>query len=341
MIKLTEKVRTASKREIGRVIAGVSLIILVLIINGFLSFVTMGFDFSKIKTSGYWTNFALLTVSEMAVMLGMYIIQKSKDLKNSKLIDIQEDIKRQRQVVYQTNQVMRAEDWLREVLNYQERLNLFEKIVKINFEKLKLEEPDINDKYYARKKTRFDKQQEQKKFLCKQIEYIKKDRERLQLWNKKDDERYKTLEKELKEAEDYVFSSTKIKHRDIAWSNLLSDMDEEDKRDKGVFFSEKTELSKKMAQYVAIGSITSSFIACLAYPQFNNFGWGAVLSSLITFCILITFMIRGITLSNTIFLKKYYSSLEARKTIYIKMLNDLGLSKVVIETIKKDEKKEG
>lgn len=336
-MKLMDKMRKSSKKDIGRVVAGISLIVLVLILNGFLSFITMKFDISKLTTSGYWANFALLTVSEMAVMLGMYIIQKSKDLKATKITELQENIKEQREVVYETNKVMEAEEWLREVLNYQERLLIFEKIVRNHFETLKLEEPREHDKHYKKKKKKFDKQQETKQFLCKQKEYIKKDRQRVQFLIEGNKEECEKLSKELEQAEDYAFKTTKIKHKDICWCNLLSDINGGETRDASVFFSEKTELTKKIVQYVAVGSITSAFLACLIYPQFVQVGWSAVLSSLITFCVLIVFMLRGISLSNDIILRKYYTSLEKRKSIYIKMLSDLKLSNVIIEKEKKEE----
>ena len=96
-MNIKERINGLSKKDIFRGISALLIIILVLIFNGFMSFITVGFDFSKLSTAEYWANFALLLASEMAVMFGMYLIQKSRDLKNEKITDVQKSIENKRQ----------------------------------------------------------------------------------------------------------------------------------------------------------------------------------------------------------------------------------------------------
>ena len=146
-----------STKEIMQILSGILLIVLVFILNGFLSFVTVGFDFSQLATTAYWANFFILFASEMAVMFGVYIIQKLKDLKNKKITDLQDEVQKKRDIVYGVDKVAQAEDWLREIYNYKEKLLIFERKIKSEYEKLKLEEPKQTAKFYEHKKKVYDK----------------------------------------------------------------------------------------------------------------------------------------------------------------------------------------
>lgn len=324
---------TNNNKDIMRFVSGVFLIVLVFILNGFLSFVTVGFNFENLKTSTYWASFLILMASELAVMFGVYIIQKTKDLQKKKITDLQEDIAKKREIVYGVDKVAEAEDWLRDIYNYKEKLLLFENSLKGKYEKLKMREPNESERLYKRKKSKYDNQQEMKKWILEQLEFVKQDKKRLQhlIANEKE-----LAEQIVFDNEKYAFKTAKIKYRDVYWGNLLSDIEEIKRRESTPFFSEKKELSKDFMRYFGMGLIFSAFISALTYPVFNNVGWQTVVSCLFTSIALITFMVRGVGLSNKIILGKYYKSLEKRKSIYVKMLKDLGISK--IEMVEEDEK---
>lgn len=325
------KIKNKSGREIMQLTSGILLVSLVIILNGFLSFISVGFNFENLKTASYWASFFILFASEMAVMFGVYIIQKMKDLKNNKITDLQTEIQKKRDVIYGVDKVTEAEDWLREIYNYKEKLLIFETNCKNNYEKLKLQEPNSNERFYKFKKKRYDKSLKRKDYLAKQMEYIRLDKKRISLLISKDDEQeIEQLNLQL-DTIDYAFKTAKIKYRDVYWGNLLSDIDEVKKRETTTFFSEKTELSLNFIRYLGFGIITSAFITAIMFPTFNNTGWQTVLSCIVSFIILITFMLRGVLLSHKIILGRYYKALEKRKSIYNKMLKDLGISKIVIE----------
>ena len=80
-----------------------------------------------------------------------------------------------------------------------------------------------------------------------------------------------------------------------------------------------------------MGLIVSALLSALIVPSFTAIGWQTIISMITSLITLILFMARGIGLSKKIILGRYYKSLEQRKSIYNKMLKDLGISKVVIE----------
>ena len=320
-----------SAKEIMQILSGVLLIVLVFILNGFLSFVTVGFDFSQLATSAYWANFFILFASEMAVMFGVYIIQKLKDLKNKKITDLQDEVQKKRDIVYGVDKVAQAEDWLREIYNYKEKLLIFERKIKSEYEKLKLVEPKETDKFYEHKKKIYDKNIIKKDFLTKQMEYIKIAKTRLQLVIKGGDEaEIEKLEKQI-DTNDFAFKTAKIRYKEVYWGDLLSDIEANKYKENSPFFNEKKELSKNIAQYFGMGLIVSALLSALIVPSFTAIGWQTIISMITSLITLILFMARGIGLSKKIILGRYYKSLEQRKSIYNKMLKDLGISKVVIE----------
>lgn len=325
------KAGNKSIKEIMQIVSGILLIALVFVLNGFLSFITVGFDFSKLATTTYWASFFILFASEMAVLFGVYIIQKLKDLKNAKIVELQKEIQTKRDVVYGVDKVGQAEDWLRDVYNYKEKLLIFERKIKGEYEKLKLVEPKESEKYYERKKKKYDKDIEHKEFLAKQMEYIKIAKKRLKLIVAKgSEEEINALEKQI-DTNDFAFRTAKIKYKEVCWGDLLSDIDATKQKDNSPFFNEKKELSRNVMQYFGTGLILSALLSALIVPSFTSIGWQTIVSMVTSLITLILFMIRGIGLSKKVILGRYYKSLEQRKSIYNKMLKDLGISKIVIE----------
>ncbi len=331
MNNLKDKISSINKKDLLRGISGTLIIILVLIANGFMSFITVGFDFSKILTASYWASFSILLASELSVLFGMYLIQKGRDLKKKKITDIQDEIDGQRKTIYALDKVADAENWLKEVYNYQIKLDIYEDKIKSLYEKLHCVDPQKSDKNYDKKKLEFDKTTQKKQELLKQLDYVKKDRKRISLIvNKGDANEISKLSEELN-TDEYKFRTIKLHYKPIYWGNLLSDVEETRTKPASAFFDEKRELTASVMKYVATGLISAGFVSCLIFPTFNSLGWNTVLSLLINLVTLIVFMIKGIGLSNKIILGKYYKALESRKSIYTKMLKDLGISKIVIE----------
>lgn len=335
MGKITESIKVKQKKDLLQMASGITLIILTFIANGFLSFITVGFDFAKIQTTQYWASFSVMFVSEMCVMFGMFIMQRIKDLTHKKITTLQKKIDKQRLTVYGVDKITEAENWLREIYNYREKLILYENKVRKLHSRIILNEPHKNDKNYNKKIEQYNKRKDKRDFYVSQLEYIKKDKERINLLllkNKDDDQlaRINCLNIEL-EAEDYAFRNAKIHYKDVYWGNLLSDIEETRNNNGSPFFSERKELTKNLLKYLGYGMITSSFLAALIFPSFNNVGWQIFINIIVNLITLIFFMARGITLSNRIILGTYYNALEKRNSIYNQMLKDLNISRIVIE----------
>ena len=341
-----QKFTIKQRKDLLQALSGVLMIVLTFIANGFLSFLVVGFDFSKLGTSQYWANFVTLTASEMMVLFGMFIIQRIKDLEQSKITDLQKHIDGRRDTIYQLDKVTEAEEWLREIYNYRERLYLYEDKIKALHSKIILVEPKQDEKGYERKLKKYKELLSKRDYYIKQLEYIKKDKQRISLLisskNGESDELIKLLIKELS-CEEYGFKTANIHYRDVYWGNLLSDIDESKKRDNTPFFDEKKELAKNILKYIGWGLLSSSILSALMFPAFRGWSLATALSMLLNLLVLIWFMARGIALSHKIILGTYYKALEKRKSIYNQMLKDLNLSKIeVVEEVvsikERDEK---
>ena len=318
------------KKELFQTFGGIVIILLTLFANGLLSFIVVGFDFSKILTSQFWANYGLLFVSEMAVMFGVYIIQRTKDLNNQKITNLQTHIDNKRELIYQLDKITEAEEWLRVIYNYREKLLIYEEKIKQIYSKIILEEPKQGCKNYDRLKAKYDKKHELREWCLLQFEFIRKDKERLKLIiNKQDEQRVKILTKEL-ESDKYQFMTAKIKYREVYWGNLLSDIENISKKGDTPFFNQGKELGKNLLMCLAYGMIGTAVIAILTYPAFKSFDLNTVFSMLVNLAMLIFFMVRGYLLSHKVILGTYYVALEKRKSIYNQMLKDLDISKIEI-----------
>ena len=226
-----KKIQIRPNKNFFQTISGIAIIVLVFIVNGFLSFITVGFDFSKLLTSQYWADFSLMTASELVVMFGMYLIQKSKDLENIKITTLQKEISEKRNIVYGVDKVTQAEDWLREIYNYKEKLLIYENKIKQMYERLNIHEPEKSERNYEKKLRQYNKKLARKGFLQQQLDFIKIDKHRIQLMTANaSQEEIDKLDKQL-DTEEYMFRTVKIKYREVYWGNLLADIEENGKKD--------------------------------------------------------------------------------------------------------------
>lgn len=323
-----KNINVKATKETLQYVSGLFIIVLTFIVNGFLSFLSFGFDFSEIKTMDYWANFAVLFVSEVAVLFGMFIIQRIKDLKQEKVTNLQKHIDNKREVVYGVDKVAQAEEWLRDVYNYREKLYLFEDRVRAMYSKIVLVEPNKDSKRYNKQKAKYDKKKKQKDWLMYQLQLVKLDRQRLKeiIADNKSDTDYSELD-----TEKYAFKTAHFKYRAVYWNNLLSDSEEQKSKHTYPFYNELRELAKNIVKYLAIGVITSGMMSALSYPAFRGWGWNTVVSMIFNAMALLVFMSRGVRLSKKIILGAYVKALESRKSIYNQMLSDLKISNIIIE----------
>lgn len=345
------KINNIGTKNLLKTFSGIMLIFLVFVLNGFLSFIVVGFEWQRILTSGYWANFGLLSASEILVMYGMFLIQRTKDLQNPKVTDLQKEINKKRNVVYGADRVADAEDWLREIYNYKQRLLIYEKKIKSMYDKIRAVEPKqpvepkesdanykkklrkykANQKRYESRLKKYNKALDKKKYLQKQLEFIKIDKERMKLLiNHASNVEIEKFNKQL-ENEDYLFNTAKIRYTDVYWGSLLSDIDVQGNKNATPHFNERSEVSKSLSRTIGIGCVVSAFTSALVAVGIGDTGWGFWINLVLNCAILITFLVRGIILSKNIILGKYFKALETRKAIYVAMLKDLGLSKIIIE----------
>lgn len=330
-MKIQEKIKTIKPKNAFQVASGLFLIILTLILNGFLSFMQVGFNFNAITTAEYWANFGLMTASEIVVMYGAYLISKSKDTENKKLVDLKAELDKYREIVYTVDKVDDAEEWLREIYNYREKLLIYEKKVKQLYERLRAIKPQEYDTNFQKKMLKYENIIAKKQFLQKQLEFVKEDLKRLKMVvEKAPEEKISEIEKKLAD-DDYLFNTARIKYRDVYWGNLKSDMEQSKGKDDTVFFNEGKELSKNIIKMIGYACIVSAYIATMVFPAFIQVGWSYVIQLILTTITLLWFTIRGIMMSKKIILGKYYNALEKRKAVYTIMLKDLKISNVVIK----------
>lgn len=332
------KINNTGTKNLIRTLAGATLILLVFVLNGFLSFVTVGFEWNRILTSEYWANFGLVTASEILVMYGMFLIQRSRDLQNAKITGLQKEIDTKRDLVYGLDKVSEAEDWLREIYNYKQKLLIYEKKIKSLYDRIKAVEPNKDVPNYEKKYQKYLKLVEKKEFLQKQLEFVKIDKEKIKLLvNHAPKEEIDKLDEQLN-SDEYLFKTIKIRYKDVYWSSLLSGIESQGSKNTTPFFNEKSEVSKNLTKTIGIGCVTSAFTSALTALGISDTGWGFWIGLVLKCLILITFLVRGIALSKNIILGKYYKALETRKAIYVAMLKDLGLSKIIFEGEENEQK---
>ena len=340
-----EKFKTKNRQELFKTISSLGLILFAFFINGFLALIPVGFSFDKMLTVAYWADFTVLFGSEILVLYGMYLIQKVKDLKADKITKLQDDIMASRQKVYDADKVADAEDWLREILNYKQRLVAFEHKIMSVYDNLYIKEPA---KFVTKKcfnwirKIKHNKKERTYNALvairndCRtQLDFIRKDKLKLALLVKK----HRTIEEQVMldtliaelDTQEYEINNARIKYDWVYWGTLIADCEEEKSKQDTPLFREKKELSKNIVKYLGTGLIVTAVISSLVFPSLNGLDYNTIVIMAIRLAALLLFIVRGVELSNKLILGTYYKALENRKSIYSQMHKDLGISNIIVE----------
>lgn len=334
-----------------------SLILIVLIVNGFISFMSFGgLDFSRLATSEYWVNYGLLTGSELVILLCFYSFRKIKNLKDTEIEELAKEINKFRDKIYKLNLPKNSAEWLRNFYNPREKLNAFEDKMCALREKINIDEPfepnkedTKNYKKYLKLKKQYEINLKKYDFFNKQIELVKRHREKLELAKEIivlksdlkgeiDTGKVEKLENEINLIEQELikngskFSQTKIKYEYVYWDTLTANEFETNssKRAKAQFHEAKL-IVNSIKTTIAVGLVVSVFLFSLLPPLFNAFTWDMVLQELLKLIMFAWFGFRGIMLADTNILFHYKNSLNVRKTIYNELNFDLKITNIEIQ----------
>ena len=341
----------------------VSLIIfMVVILNGFLSFMTLGgLDFSLFLTSTFWLNYTLLILSEIIILLCVYIFRKNRNLKEKEIQDLSNEIYEYRKKIYKLNLPKSVAEWLRNFYNPREKINLFEdKLLSIQ-EKLNFDEPfkvDSKDKkaykLYLKKKKLYEKNLKTYNWVIEQLNLIKLYRKKLEFlksliienskFDKNTDEKLifeyqqeiSKIEKELNE-KNFAYRNFKTKYENVYWDTLTSNEYELNSTQKpSAQFHEKRIVANKLWSKVLLGLTFTFIFSAMLPPIITGFTWDTVVNLLLKFILFLLSAFSGIILGDTSILYYYKSALTVRKTIFNEVNYDLGISKIEIEERKKE-----
>lgn len=352
------KKKTVLSKDFWKTFISIILILMVFIMNGFLSFMQFGgFNLSQLKTVEYWINYALLIASEIIIMVSIYSIKKSKNLQNSEILELSKFINDNRKKIYKINRVKESANWLRNYYNWREKLNLFEdKITSIQTncnidEPLAVEKEDKHlYKQYLKKLKQYNKNKEKYDWCIEQLALIKLYRNKLEYAKlicvenaklKEDDiniekiKEYETrideIDKEL-QLKKFAYSNFKFKYENVYWDTLIAEeKDLSEKNRPNAYFHENKLLFKKLKSFIASSLIISALLVSMLPPLFNNIGWQTLLNELLKIIVFCLAALKGIITADNNILFHYKSTLDVRKRIYNELNYDLGFTKIIIE----------
>ena len=350
-----------TKDLLKKMIAGL-IIAIVMVLNGFLSFMTLGgMDFSLFLTSAFWLSYFLLVSSEIVILLCFYVFRKSKNLNNKEIVELSDEIQGYRTKIFKLNMPKSVAEWLRNFYNPREKVNLFEdKLIAIQ-EKLTFDEPfevDKEDKKaykkYLKEKQRYEKNLKTYNWTVEQLNLVKIYKQKLELiksivvekakLEKNIDEEFLKkceieilkLEAELNE-KGFAYKNFKIKYENVYWDTLTSNEYETTsvKRPRAQFH-EKRIVGNKLWSKVLFGLMLTMLVNAMLPPLFNGMNWDTIVNLCLKIILFLLSSFSGIILADTAILFYYKSALDVRKTIFNELNYDFGINKIEIEERKKE-----
>jgi DNA-binding Xre family transcriptional regulator len=232
-----------------------------------------------------------------------------------------------------------TEYYLTEIYNYSERLNIFESILKHRLSKLRATDPKtLKDKankvqifLYNLKKQRYDKQNNIRIELLKQLSFVNKDKKRLTLLiaKKQDTDTYKLLVTSLN-SEAYIFPNSKIRYKPVSWSALGNNTSYSNNSRNVVASNGKSAfLTGVLATGMILGIVTTILLNTIK-PGNPNISVEQLVSLAAMALYFSTFVYKGIKNADKYTFGIFSNILTNRKILLDKIIQYLGISDVEI-----------
>ena len=288
-------------KEFFNFLLGVILIVSCALVSGVLQLIEIGFDFTLIKTSAFWSGYLLKLVIGYLCLFGCYLLKKNNNKKSAKFVTQRQDIIDYRTAIIKSGKVAELKNWLKNVYNYRKKVELYQEFLLQKNERIEAEKPeDINkelfrsenkvinfflgiklwfaNKIYYIKLKKYNKALEKQEYIAKQLEVCNIHFQIIDAYKKNDNETIKSLSASIKD-NDYL-NSFKAKFKKVTYSRIFNFDILNDRADDSIEYNEKKFLIKNILPFMILSAMGVCLLASIV-PAFRNFG----LDNLILICL--------------------------------------------------------
>ena len=288
-------------KEFFNFLLGIILVISCALISGILQLIEIGFDFSLIKNSNFWTAYLLKLIIGYLCLFGCYLLKKNNNKKSAKFITQRQDIIDYRTAIIKGMKVSEFKNWLKHVYNYRKKVELYQEYLLTRNEKIEIEMPDEIDeesfksenkfvsfflkiklrfakRNYSRKLKKYNKGLERREYILKQLKVCNIHFQIIEAYKKKDNEIVKELNSEI--LDNSELNSFKAKFKKVTYSRIFNFDILNDRVDDSIEYNEKRFLAKSILPFMFLSAMGVCLLASII-PALKDFG----LDNLILICL--------------------------------------------------------
>jgi len=321
---------------------GVLILVADALLAGILQLFEFGFDLSYLKTTEFWTSYAIKLAISYTALFGAYIIKKNANKQNPKFLIQREKIKESKDAIVKARKIANCKNWLKFVYNYTKKVEIYQDIITKKYEKLVYAEPEEPDKdsynlesFFGRLKynnakanyhkalNQYKKTEEHRKYCERQLMVCDKHFEIIAAYKKHDMEEVKRLQDEIKDID--CMKNYRLRYKNITYNRLFNVDLGSNKHDNSIDYNEAGMLAKKILPAIITGLISCTLLSSL-FVKTQAFSLNTILLIVLNLFLMAWFTFTGIRIADSFILGTVYAADGNRLIICEEFIEDCALN---------------
>lgn len=265
-----------------------------------------GWDWSILSNSEFWSGYFVRLAMLYIAFFGAYILKRSINLNNPKVIIQKQTIKFNRKLISDNFMTSHCEHWIENVNNYEEKLSIYKNYLDLKNASLNVVEPKqvtSNEKFqkirqfiYNIKKKRYDKALKMRLELEKQLELVNKHLTVIEYYRQDKIEEAKALYKSFEKEDKFKYFMPNYKG--LTYPKLFNVSMESKLSIKSVEYNEFSTISAKIIKTIGVGCILLAFLNAIVPELIKEIDYTTIIYIAFNILMLLWYVLNGILTAN-------------------------------------------
>ena len=329
-------------KDIISMFMGVLILIADALLAGLLQLYEFGFDLSYLKTTEFWTSYAMKLAISYTALFGAYIIKKNANKRNPKFLIQREKIKESKDAIVKARKIGNCKNWLKFVYNYTKKVEIYQGIITKKYEKLIYTEPEEPDKdsynlesflgrlkynnakaNYNKALNKYKKTEEHRKYYEQQLMVCDKHFKIIDAYKKHNMLEVQRLQDEIKDID--CMKNCRLRYKNVTYNRLFNVDLGSSKHDNSIEYNEASTLAKKILSAIVTGFISCGLLTSLIIDPQTVSG-NTILLIILNLFLIAWFTFTGIRIADSFILGTVYAADGNRLIICEEFIEDCALN---------------
>ena len=302
-----QKHKVILSRDIIQRGIGILFIVLSAGLLGVFELFKWGWDLSMLKNYEFWSGYFIKLAMLYLAFFGAYIFQRSRNLNNPKVVIQKQTLKQNKKLISSHFQTSHCERWIENVLNYEDKLSIYQEFLEHKNSSLNLVEPHepiIGCKLYKLKlfifqirKKKYDQGEKLRNYYEQQLDIINKHKQVIELYKSDKIEEAKALYKTFEREDDFKYFMPNYKGLNFPKLFNVS-MESQHQKSNIVDYKETSVVVMKVIKTISFGCILLAFIGSIVPEIIKDINYMTIIFIVFNMLLMLWYILNGVLTAN-------------------------------------------